>query len=94
MNISTKEICEISNLVLSFISKHVEEISLDDDLYQLIGSDEWYDISSNKEPQIGSLLDDISILKQITEEKRVVSISDLDRLSSIFRAISQHINPL
>jgi hypothetical protein len=95
MNIKTKEISEISESVLSFINKYVEEISLNDDLYQLIGSDEWYDISNtDKEPQIGSLSEDMSILKQIIDNKRVVSISDLDRLASIFRAISQSINPV
>jgi hypothetical protein len=95
MNISTEEISEISESVLSFVNKYVKEISINEDFYQLIGSDVWYDISNtDKEPQIGSLSEDMSILRQITSDKRVVSISDLDRLASIFRAISQSINPV
>ncbi len=95
MKINTKEIKEISNIILSFLVNKVEKIDIENDYYSLISSDEWYNFESNdKQPIVGSLEEDLTLLKQIIEQKREVSFSDLDRLSSIFRAVSQEVNPI
>ncbi|QRR02375.1 hypothetical protein [Dyadobacter sandarakinus] len=70
------------------------EIDLSEDSYWLIGSDNWTDFSKDVPADVGSLTDDWHFLSQLINEKRQVASADLDRLSSILRAISQEINPI
>ena len=92
MIIEKKHLKLIFKEVLIFINEKVE---INEDNYLIIGSDVWTDFSNDKIiPVVGSLDDDFYFLKQIIEEKRAISSSDLDRFSSILRAISQEINPI
>lgn len=78
--------------ILDFIDEKTE---INEDSYWLIGSDVWTKFSKDPSADVGSLNDDWHYLNQIIEEEgRVVSSSDLDRLSSILRAVSQEINPI
>ncbi|WP_026994860.1 hypothetical protein [Flectobacillus major] len=95
MTIETNAIKEISSKVLTFINDNISQVDIDKDYYTIISSDEWYNINTEKYTLVvGSLSEDLEFLKQIIEDNRTVSISDLDRLSAIFRAISQAINPI
>jgi hypothetical protein len=70
------------------------EVTISEDNYWIIGSDEWTIFSREVVPDVGSLNDDWYFLYQLISEKREVSSSDLDRLASILRAISEEINPI
>lgn len=82
----------ICKKILDFIDEKTE---INEDSYWLIGSDVWTKFSEDPSADVGSLNDDWHYLNQIIEEEdRIVSSSDLDRLSSILRAVSQEINPI
>ncbi|PLK42150.1 hypothetical protein [Emticicia sp. TH156] len=91
INISKNELVLFLNKIIDFIP---DKINISEDNYWLIGSDTWTDFSKESSPDVGSLRDDWYFLLQLINENREVSSSDLDRLSSIFRAISQEINPI
>jgi hypothetical protein len=76
-------------------SLKIDSIKIDEDSYLIIGSDEWNNILSiNIKPDIGSLKDDWTSIKKNIFERQIITSVDLDRLSSILRAISQRINPI
>lgn len=70
------------------------EIVVPEDNYWLIGSDNWTNFSRDVPADVGSLIDDWYFLNQLINEERQAASADLDRLSSILRAISQEINPI
>jgi hypothetical protein len=60
-----------------------EELSIDQDSYLMIGSDEWYDIFGENTPDIGSLVDDWESLSKNIKREEPFSALDLDRLAAI-----------
>lgn len=89
--IEKEELKRILNKVLEFLD---DKIEIQEDNYWIISSDLWTDFSHQADADVGSLVDDWYFLKQLLEQDRAVSSSDLDRISSILRAISQKINPI
>lgn len=71
-----------------------DETPILEDNYWIISSDNWTNFSRQPDADVGSLADDWYFLQRLLHEDSAVSASDLDRLSSILRAISQEINPI
>ncbi len=95
MEISLKEIELLFKLVLEKLKfEEVESISIDEDLYQIIPTESWSIYAKDVEILTGSLYDDIeSLQKLLADKNRPTTFVDLDRLSSLLRAISQKMNP-
>jgi hypothetical protein len=67
----------------------INEIQINMDKYWIVLSDEWNDFEKTPEPAVGSLLEDAALLKNAIEDNAIHSYSELDRLSSILRYISE-----
>lgn len=91
INVSKEDLKVFFEKIIDFLP---DEMTISEDSYWLIASDEWTTFSKDATPEVGSLIDDWHFLSQLTSEDRAVSSSDLDKLSSILRAISQDINPI
>lgn len=71
-----------------------EEISIEDDFYRFIPTDEWSSFTSDI-IETGSLSDDIENIKKLVQDKdHPCTYVDFDRLASVLRAISQTMNPV
>jgi len=71
-----------------------EEISIEDDFYKFIPTDEWSSFTGDI-IETGSLSDDIDNLKKLVQDKHhPCTYVDFDRLASVLRAISQNMNPV
>ena len=94
MNISIKELEKITLKTLEKLKNDgVENIEIETDNYWIILSDEWDNFDDDIQPAVGSLADDWDSLKKNVLESDIVTCVDIDRLSSILRAISQKMNP-
>lgn len=73
----------------------ITDIVIEDDLYNIIPTDEWSIINNPKDVVvIGSLQDDYDNLEKLAlDSHRPCTYVDFDRLASILRAISQKQNP-
>lgn len=88
---------DLKNIFSHIISRleleKVESITIDQDLYHLIPTSIWNDLS-NKKVQINSLLEDVDKLIELArQEERACNFVDFDRLASLLRYISEKLNP-
>ena len=64
-------------------------IEFNTDEYWIITSDEWDNFKKMPKPAVGSIKEDIEYLKKAIRQGRIYTYSDLDRLATILRAISE-----
>ncbi|MVT10248.1 hypothetical protein [Chitinophaga tropicalis] len=94
MRISRKEIEVLFELVLKKLTfDKFEEIHFIKDEYWIITTDEWQNFDHAPKPGVASLVEDVSYLKQSIENHEIHSYSDLDRLASVLRVISENQAP-
>jgi len=95
VKIHTSDIRIIFNKIIDKLeSQSIKEIDIEMDYYRFIPSDRWQEFDQEV-IEIGSLLDDIESLKLlISDSQRPCTYVDLDRMSSLLRAISQKYNPI
>jgi hypothetical protein len=72
----------------------VRQMEFAADEYWIITSDEWCDFKNIPKPAVGSLADDIEYLKRAIGENEILTYSDLDRLSTVLRFISETQAPI
>lgn len=72
---------------------NIEEIHFDMDEYWIVLADEWNNFEKEPSLSVNSLNDDVVYLKKAIEEKQMSSYSDLDRLATILRYISERHAP-
>jgi hypothetical protein len=89
-NISITEIEVLFQLVLARLkADNLNNIQIDTDEYWIILTSEWGDFTKSPEPAVGSLNEDISYLRKSIAENEIFTYSDLDRLATVLRAISE-----
>ena len=89
-SISLNELAILFRLVIEKLKK--DEVYHSDfgmDEYWIIGADEWNDFMKLPEPGVGSLSEDVEYLKEAISEDAMYTYSDLDRVATILRAISE-----
>lgn len=96
MEIKVNELEVVLNKVLEYLKfQELNAYKIEGNNYLIIGSDDWNDFASAEiKPDVGSLKDDWESLKKNIIVEEIVTPVDLDRLSSILRAISQQISPV
>jgi hypothetical protein len=88
--ISIREIEVLFKLIIEKLKKdNIDQVEFSTDEYWVILTNEWENFQITPEPAVGSLSEDIEYLKKAIEENEVVTYSDLDRLASVLRAISE-----
>lgn len=96
VEISGQELHVLLDKAAAYLQMHAatnESFALETDYYALIPTSEW-DTLENTQTVIGSLFDDVAELKRVAKGRIPFSSVDLDRLSSVLRAVSQLINPV
>jgi hypothetical protein len=89
-SINIDELEVLFKLVMDKLKKdQVKQIEFAADEYWIITSDEWVNLKNIPKPAVGSLAEDVEYLKRAIEEKEIVTYSDLDRLSTVLRFISE-----
>lgn len=81
-------------MIQKFKIDRIESLELDTDYYWIVTTDEWDDFDSTSSPSlaVGSLVDDwTSLLDDLKNDQ--ITYLDLERLSSILRALSEKIAP-
>lgn len=92
--ISRKDIEKVFTLFLEKMDMDgLEDIEIKNDSYWIILSDEWHNLNTVPEPAVGSLAEDIELLKSAIYKNKVISYSDFDRLAAILREISEMQGP-
>lgn len=92
--ITVSEIEILFNLIIKKLKKdkqHSFRLTMDE--YWLILSDEWTNFETEPSLAVGSLSADLHYLKKSMLENDIHSYSDLDRLSSLLRFISEMLAP-
>ncbi len=93
-SITINEIEILFKLIIDKLEKdHLQYFNFSTDEYWLISADKWNDFKNPPEIVVGSLKDDINYLKKSIVEKEVFTYSDLDRLATVLRAISEQQAP-
>lgn len=96
--ISLNELSSIFNQILKKLEfEECSEIEVEEDYYKTIPTDKWASFSEDVTEsmiEIGSLNDDIEMLKKLSREDKPCMYVDFDRLASLLRAISQLKNPV
>ena len=89
-------ISEIKDIAIAICNKYIENngeyLETKQDNFWFVDMEQAIDLK--REPNfwcVGSLEDDYLCLKEITAQKREVSILDLDRISNLFKLISYEI---
>ncbi len=73
---------------------NISEIEIDYDYYYIISAGKWTNFDVDPIPSVGSLVDDCEMLKKTVTDSSRFSFDDLDRISSILRAISNELSPM
>lgn len=95
VQINMKELGELLKLASQKIENLEANIQIDMDSYKIIGSDEWDHFDTDTIPDIGSLKDDWeSLQKLLIEKSRPLTMVDLDRISTVLRAVSEYFSPI
>lgn len=90
MVISIEELEILFKLVIKKLrNDKAFQFELDIDEYWIILTKEWDNLDAAPEPAVGSLVDDVEYLKRTIDEDEINTYSDLDRLASLLRAISE-----
>ena len=86
---------KICDRIIKKLASYQEITLADADYYWSINAPECYKMTTdNHKIIVGSLVDDIEELKKLIDnEERPVTFVDLDRLASVFHAISEGMNP-
>lgn len=81
-----------SQIISKLQQEGLSEITIHDDLYRFIPTDEWGRFDEDI-ILTGSLYDDIDCLNLLTNDpKRIMTYVDFDRISSVLRAVSEELN--
>lgn len=88
MEIKTKELEGLFQLIIEKLEKsNINSIEFDTDWYWEICNDEIIDFKKEPSPVVGSLSDDIDIVKRILSGKMPFSYMDFDRIAAILKVI-------
>ncbi|MDD2793851.1 MAG: hypothetical protein PHD73_11775 [Sediminibacterium sp.] len=89
-NITINEIEQMFRLIITKLKNEgFDKIDFDENEYWVISADEMFDFSHAPSPSVGSLNDDVNYMKKAIEEGAVYSYSELDRLASLLKVISE-----
>jgi len=94
INIRTEDLKRIFNRIIDKLERaSIEQVSLDNDLYRFVPTDQWGDFQ-NDVIEVGSLYDDLeSLLAMVNDSEIPCTFVDFDRTASILKSISQTLNP-
>jgi hypothetical protein len=88
--ISLNELEILFRLVIEKLKRdEVYQAELDMDEYWIITADEWNNFKVLPTLCVGSLSEDVQFLKEAISEDAMYTYSDLDRVATILRAISE-----
>jgi hypothetical protein len=94
LTVAKDDLKKAMDIVFEKIASSINDnVCISNDYYLHIHMDEAYDFEKNVEPAIGSLFDDWENLCKVISKQQHVTFVDIDRLSSILKAISQELNP-
>jgi hypothetical protein len=94
-NLTINELEKLFKLIVEKLKKdNIKNISIDFDEYWFITSDEWNNLNETPQPGVGSLAEDVEYLKKALNQNEIFTYSDLDRMSSILKAISEKEAPI
>ncbi len=89
-NITIEQLQYLFELIVQKLKNdNLKQISFNVNEYWFVSADEWGNFNEAPEPIVGSLVEDIMYLKQTIAEKEIITYTDLDRLASVLRAISE-----
>ena len=83
----------LQQICARMLARLPDNVELEDDFYFEFGDDDWTAVTDTApEPNVGSLYDDWSELQRLlSEDDRVFSAADVQRLSAILRAVSKEL---
>jgi|GEM_PF-952067 len=95
MEIQTKQLEIVFQKVISKLKDGgIDRIELNQDMYWFLSNKDSYEMNYVVEkPLIGSFKDDWEELKKVSEDKQITTYVDIERLSSILKAICEELSP-
>lgn len=95
MIIQINEVAVIFEKIIAKLKKDgVERIELNQDMYWFLSNKDSYDMKFTVEsPLIGSFMDDWAELRKVSQNERIMSCVDFERMSFILKAISEELSP-
>lgn len=92
--ISLEEIETIFDLIVRKLKyDNLKDFEFSTDEYWIVLADEWSDFNVSPIPAVGSLKEDIEYLRESLDKSEIVTYSDLDRIATVLRAISEQQAP-
>jgi hypothetical protein len=93
-SITVREIQVLFEMIITKLkTDKLDKLIFDLDEYWIILSHDWGNFSIDPKPAVGSLNEDVKYLKQSLKEGEIYSYSNLDRIASVLRAISEQQAP-
>lgn len=92
--ITINELEQLFSLIIKKLkSNKINIITIEQDFYNIIPTDEWTSFDENS-IVVGSLFDDVdSIINLLNDKSRPTTYVDFDRVATILRYISEKQNP-
>ncbi len=88
--ILVSEIEKLFKLLISKLKRDgIEDINIETDEYWIVLADEWNVQNNSPKLSVGSLEEDITLLKETIKNGEMHSYVDFDKISSVLRAISE-----
>jgi hypothetical protein len=95
MEIQTRQLEIVFQKIISKLKEDgIDRVQLNQDMYAFLSNRDSYEMKQVIEkPLIGSLVDDWTELKKVSEDKQITTYVDFERLSSILKAICEELSP-